>query len=153
MLYKALPGKEEQIVSKCEIKEILATDFNKFFISKVGNIIASIQAAECPEILPLTNNHFWALTLLSLSDIKKLLTASTTSTSTLDRITTRIVKSFSSEFSSIVLNEIIFSLEKGVFPTLLNKQLLNLTLKMLILILRSLQTIGQYQTSVTHQSY
>ena len=114
-LLKALLGKEEQILPKCENTESLARDFNKFFISKVGNIIASIQATECPAILPLTNKQFCAFTLLSLSDLKKLLTASTTSTSTLDRIATRIVKSFPNELSSVVLNLINFSLDKGVF--------------------------------------
>ena len=50
--------KEEQTLPKCEDKEILATEFNKFFISRIGNIIASFQTVECPVILPLTNKTF-----------------------------------------------------------------------------------------------
>ena len=50
-LLKCLLYKKEQILSKCENKGILVTDFNTFFISKFGSIIASIQAAECPEVL------------------------------------------------------------------------------------------------------
>ena len=63
-LLKTLLGKEEQILRKCENKEVIAKDFNKFFVSKVGNIIASIQAAECPEILPLTNKLFCAFNVI-----------------------------------------------------------------------------------------
>ena len=40
-LLKVLLGKKEQILRKFENKEILASNFNKFFISKFGNIIAS----------------------------------------------------------------------------------------------------------------
>ena len=56
-LLKALLGKEEQILPKCEDNEILATDFSKFFISKIVNIFASIQTVECPVIFPLTNKN------------------------------------------------------------------------------------------------
>ena len=112
MLLKALLGREEQILPKCENKEIIASHFSKFFISEVGNIIASLQVAECPEILPLTNKHFGALALLSVSDLKKLLTASSTSTSTLDRIPTRIVKPIPNGLSFVVLSFINFSLQK-----------------------------------------
>ena len=83
----------------------------------------------------------------------RLLTASAASTLTLDRIPTRIVKSFPNELSAVVLDVIRFSLEKGVFLHALKKNLLNLTFKTLILILRILQTIDRYQTSIMHQRY
>ena len=58
MLYRKLLSLKERILPIYENKENLATDFSKFLISQVGNVIASIQAAECLEILPLTNKQF-----------------------------------------------------------------------------------------------
>ena len=48
--------------------------------------------------------------------MRKLFTASATSTSTLNRIPTRVLKSFPNELSSLVLNLINFSWEKRFFP-------------------------------------
>ena len=94
--------------------------FQKVF-SKVGMIIASIQAAGCQEIVTLTNNQLCDFTLLSLSYLKKLLTASTIITSTLVRIPTSTVESFPNDLFSVLLNLINFSPEKGIFTRVLKQ--------------------------------
>ena len=115
-------------------------------------IIASIQAAGCEEILTLTNNQFCDITLLSLSDLKKLLTSSTIITSTLVRIPTSTVESFPNLFS-VLLNLINFSLEKGMFTRALKQAIVKPYIKTLISIPPILQAVNQYQTWVIHQSY
>ena len=131
---KSLLVKEEQILLlNVEIKKLFLQISEKFS-KKVGNIIASIQAAEFPDVLPLTNKQLCAFTMLSLNNLKKLLllTASMTSTSTLDRIPTRIVKSFPSELLSVVSN-INFSLEKKIFPHALKQAVVKSYIKNVII--------------------
>ena len=100
-----------------KIKKLLPKIVLSILFQNLGKIIASIQAAECPETIPLTNKQLCPFTLLSLSDLKKLLTNSTTSKSMLDWIPTRIVKSFPKELLSVVLNLINFFSGEGNSPS------------------------------------
>ena len=77
-LLKSLLGKEEHILlQNVKMKKFLLQISISFFNKKlyywiiIWNIIASIQAAEFPEVLTLTNKQLCAFTLLSLSDLKE----------------------------------------------------------------------------------
>ena len=115
---KLLLGQDVEQLLKYENRKQLENHFNRFFISKVETIIASISSAIGPEILKAEVDSMNLSTELSQSQFRDLILASSNSTSPplLDIVPTYLVKS-SSEFSGAELLKLLnISLKARCFP-------------------------------------
>ena len=115
-LLKSLLGKEEHILlQNVKMKKFLLQISISFFNKKLGILLHPFKQQSFQRSSRWQTNSYAPSRCYPWAIWRKLITAATTSTSTLDGIPTRIVKS-SNELLSVVLNLINFSLEKRIFP-------------------------------------